>query len=144
MPDHKKKKHFLNLPEYPGGNAAFKKFIHERLRYPAEAMEAKIEGTVIVMYDVHDDGTVHHARVMKGIGHGCDEEALRVIGLVRFEEVKNRGMRVKVTKKTKINFRLPRTVINYMLKGPVKKEKEKIQPGKNKDEPQKYDYTIRF
>ena len=115
MPDHHKKKRFLNLPKYPGGNDAFRKFIAENLCYPEAALEARVTGTVIVEYDIHDDGVVHQPRVIKGIGYDCDEEALRVVGLLRYEKVKNRGLRVKMTSKTNINFRLPGININYSL-----------------------------
>jgi hypothetical protein len=62
MADHHHKKHFLNLPKYIGGSEAFRKFIAENLRYPEAALEAKTEGSVIVEYDISDDGLVHSER----------------------------------------------------------------------------------
>jgi len=142
MPDHHNKKRFLNLPKYPGGNEAFRKFIVENLLYPDAALEARVEGTVIVEYDIHDNGVVQHPRVIKGIGYGCDEEAIRVVGLLRYEKVKNRGLRVRMTSKTNINFRLPGIKINYSfshVSDPQEKQ-ENLQQKNNA--PIIYEYTV--
>jgi TonB family protein len=137
MSEHHKKKHFLNLPKYIGGSEAFKIFIAENLHYPESAIEAKIEGSVIVEYDISDDGLVYNPHVLKGLGYGCDEEAMRVISLLRFEKVKNRGVRVKMTTKTTIHFRLPGVNISYSFS-------EKKEPEQKKDSPVTYEYTVRF
>ena len=135
--EHHHKKRFLNLPKYPGGSEAFKKFIAENLRYPDAALEAKIEGSVIVEYDISDDGLVYNPHILKGLGYGCDEEAVRLIGLLRFEKVKNRGVRVKMTTKTTIHFRLPGVSISYSVP-------QKNEPEQKKDGPVTYEYTVRF
>jgi hypothetical protein len=62
---------------------------------------------------------------------------MRVIGLLRFEKVKNRGVRVKMTTKTTIHFRLPGVNISYSFS-------EKKEPEQKKDSPVTYEYTIRF
>lgn len=113
MTDLPRKKHFLQVPRYGGGSRELRKFISENLRYPARALESGIEGFVIVAYDVLDDGRVENPRVIKGLGHGCDEEALRLIGMLQFEKAKNRGIRVRMTTKTRINFVLPKLIITY-------------------------------
>ena len=136
MPDHHNKKRFLNLPKYIGGSEDFRKFISENLRYPEAAIENKIEGSVIVEYDISDDGLVYNPHVLKGLGYGCDEEAMRVIGLLRFEKVKNRGVRVKMTTKTTIHFRLPGVNVSYSFS-------EKKEP-EQKDSQVTYEYTITF
>ena len=135
--EHHHKKRFLNLPRYPGGSESFKKFIAENLRYPDAALEAKIEGSVIVEYDISDDGLVYNPHILKGLGYGCDEEAVRLIGLHRFEKVKNRGVRVKMTTKTTIHFRLPGVSISYSVP-------QKNEPEQKKDGPVTYEYTVRF
>jgi len=144
MPDHHKKKRFLNLPKYTGGSKAFREFITANLRYPDAALKAGVEGSVIVEYDIHDNGVVQHPRVLKGLGHGCDEEAMRVIGLLLFEKVKNRGVRVKMTTKTTINFKLPGGVkINYT----VTKNSDPVNTtgaDKGKPSPGSYEYTVSF
>lgn len=132
------------MPKYPGGSVAFREFIAASLHYPDAALQAGTEGTVIVEYDVHDDGSVQHPRILKGIGDGCDEEAMRVVGLLRFEKVKNRGLRVKMTTKTRINFRLPPGLrINYSVE---KKEgsQQKNENDKGKPGPETYEYTVSF
>jgi TonB family protein len=144
MPDHHNKKHFLNLPKYIGGSAAFREFIAANLRYPATAQEARIEGSVIVEFDIQDNGVVQNPRILKGIGYGCNEEAMRVVGLLRYEKVKNRGVRVKMTTKTTIHFKLPAgMVINYT----VAKKDDAAKPaetGQDKPGPVKYEYTVSF
>jgi len=107
---HHKKKKFLNLPTYPGGRDAFRKFISENLVYPPAALQNRIEGTVFLSYVVNDLGEIIEARVLKGLGYGCDEEALRLIRLLHYGKVSNRGMRVKSEIKTGIRFLLPTNV----------------------------------
>ena len=137
MPDHHNKKSFLNLPKYIGGNKAFRDFIAENLRYPESALKTKVEGTVIVEYDIHDDGEVSNPRILKGLGYGCDEEAIRLVSLLKFGKVKNRGVRVKMTTKTNINFRLPKESINYTVS-------YSNQPESKNNTTVKYEYTIQL
>ncbi len=70
-------------PSFPGGNHAFLKFISKNVKYPATAREAKSQGQVTVRFQVDADGSVKNAMVPqgKGIGNGCDEEAIRVVML---------------------------------------------------------------
>lgn len=144
MPDHHNKKRFLNMPKYTGGSAAFKQFIAENLRYPDAALEARVVGSVVIEYDIHDNGEVTNPRVLKGLGYGCDEEAMRLIGLLQFEKVKNRGVRVKVTSKTTINFRLPNVSNNLAVSYTMEQGKSNAEPEKKKDEPVVYNYTIQL
>ncbi len=139
MAGNQKKKTFLNKPKYAGGNDAFRQFITDNLHYPQAALEANVEGSVVIEYDIHDTGLVKNMKVLKGLGHGCDEEALRVIRLLRFESVKNRGLRLKITTKTTINFKLPGGVrITY---SPA----EKMEPAETeKEKPVVYGYTIQL
>ena len=144
MPDHHNKKRFLNLPKYNGGSEAFRKFISDNLHYPEAALEALVGGTVIIEFDILDNGIVQNPRVMKGIGHGCDEEAMRVVGMLRYEKVKNRGVRVKMTSKTNINFRLPKGVrINYAITKKDEPAKD-LKTDQDKPAPVTYEYTVTF
>ncbi len=142
MPDHHNKKRFLNLPKYTGGTPAFREFIEKNLRYPDAAMESRIEGSVIVGYDVHDNGEVSNQHILKGLGYGCDEEAMRVVGLLRFDKVKNRGVRVKLTTKTTINFRLPAAAVSYTISYTGKSTSAKAEPEQKPAEAVTYNYTI--
>lgn len=103
----KKAKHFLRQPTYPGGPKALGAFIAKHLTYPETAMKAGIEGTVLVEYDINHEGVVTDTRVLQSIGHGCDEEAVRIIRMLRFDVGKNRGVKVLFHKKTQIRFTLP-------------------------------------
>ena len=67
------------FPEFPGGMAAWSKFIQKNLRYPYMAQETGLQGKVFVSFVIEKDGSVSDVSLVKGIGGGCDEEALRVI-----------------------------------------------------------------
>ncbi|WP_131458208.1 TonB family protein [Jiulongibacter sediminis] len=69
-------------PQFPGGNAEMYRFINQHLNYPPEAKAAKIEGRVFVKFVVQKDGSISQTEIMKGLGHGYDEEALRIIKLM--------------------------------------------------------------
>jgi len=70
------------MPEYPGGDEAFRKFLNTNLRYPVMAKESGIQGAVYVTFVVSKTGNISGVQIMRGIGGGCDEEALRVIKLM--------------------------------------------------------------
>lgn len=118
-----------------------KEFVAKNLRYPEEARAAGIEGKVTVGYQVTDNGVVLNPHIIKGLGYGCDEEALRIIGLLRFAKVKNRKVRVKVTKRTSINFKLPRIKINYAVSSSSKSSEAKGKSDSG-DKKSGYSYTI--
>ena len=101
------KKRFLKLPEFPGGKEAFKAYIKSNLKYPKEALEKQVQGVVYLSAEIDDNGDVLDVKIEKGIGVGCDEEAMRLIKNVRFGGVNNRGLRVKSRKKFRIEFKLP-------------------------------------
>ena len=67
------------MPQFPGGEAEMYKFLAENIKYPALARQKKTEGKVIARFVVFEDGSVGRAEVIKGVGDGCDEEALSVI-----------------------------------------------------------------
>jgi protein TonB len=119
MEREKKPKHFIQQPEYPGGPKELTKFIYENLRYPPEAVQEKIEGTVLLEYDIDYKGNVVDTRILQGVGHGCDEEAARVVRLLKFAVGRNRGVRVLFHNKARIRFKLP---------VPAKVEKTAPQP----------------
>lgn len=140
-----KKKRFLSLPKYPGGSSAFNRFLSDNQVYPEEALQKGIEGDVYVKFIVNDLGNVIEAHVEKGVGHGCDEEALRLVRLLKYEPVRNRGMRVQSSMRTKIPFRLNKNQPSFQIvynsspavtKAPQEKAHEK-QGGV-------YSYTIQF
>lgn len=66
-------------PEFPGGEKAMYDFLATNIKYPAVARDNGIEGTVIVQFIVREDGNIDDPQIVRGIGGGCDEEALRVV-----------------------------------------------------------------
>ena len=107
MSKERRDKHFIKQPVYPGGGKALTEFIYQHLQYPATAVEAGVEGVVLVEFDIDYKGRVVATRVVQGIGHGCDEEACRVVKLLQYEVGKNRGMNVVFHQKAKIQFKKP-------------------------------------
>lgn len=67
------------MPVPPGGKDGFIQYMIQNLKYPEAAKENGIEGMVMVTFVVKSDGSVENIEVIKGIGGGCDEEALRVV-----------------------------------------------------------------
>lgn len=102
---------FIQKPVYPGGKKALDDFIRSNLQYPEEAFKQKAEGSVKVAYDVDVFGAVSNAVVKGGIGYGCDEEALRLVKLLRFEKKKYRGLHIVFHNTILIHFHLPGKVI---------------------------------
>jgi len=142
--ENKKEPKFLNLPKFPGGKVGFQEFVKQHLKYPKAAFDNKTEGTVYLMYRVDGMGNVIEVQITKGIGFGCDEEATRVIKLMKFEKAKNRGLRVTATMRTRINFKLPKAPeiqFEYKPSTTTSKPSTKI-PGKPSGE--SYEYTITF
>lgn len=69
-------------PQFPGGLNAMGSFIKSNYRYPRDAQRANIEGKVYVQFVVNTDGSISSPRVIRGIGGGCDEEALRLVRMM--------------------------------------------------------------
>lgn len=66
-------------PHFPGGEQARMQYLADNIDYPKEARKAGIQGTVYVQFIVEADGSVTNARILRGVGGGCDEEALEVV-----------------------------------------------------------------
>ena len=95
------------MPSFLGGQQKLFEFLGNNLVYPQEAIDAGVEGRVFVEFYIEKDGTVCDAKVLRGIGYGCDEEALRVIGLMpKWSPGKQRGKAVRVRYTLPINFKL--------------------------------------
>ena len=67
------------MPQYTGGEEAMMKYVAENIKYPQAAKDKNISGRVFVGFIVEKDGSVSTVKVLRGIGGGCDEEAVRVI-----------------------------------------------------------------
>lgn len=94
-------------PTPVGGMAAFYKYVSDNLKYPAQARRMGIEGKVFVQFVVDKDGTLTEVQAVKGIGAGCDEEAVKVIqNAPKWTAGKQRGRPVKVRMILPITFKL--------------------------------------
>jgi protein TonB len=70
---------------YEGGKDAMYKFISEHINYPVNAKRNRIQGEVIITVDIAADGKISGEKVVKNIGGGCGEEALRVVRMLKFK-----------------------------------------------------------
>jgi periplasmic protein TonB len=68
-----------SMPMFPGGEAAMYAYLQSNMTYPRMAIEAGISGKVYVTFVVEKDGTITDVKLLRGIGGGCDEEAIRVV-----------------------------------------------------------------
>lgn len=68
-----------SMPKFPGGERGLLKYLADNIRYPEMARESGIQGRVFVSFIVETDGSISDIRVLRGIGGGCDEEAIRVV-----------------------------------------------------------------
>jgi len=94
-------------PEFPGGMGAFYQFVQKKLKYPSQARRMGIEGKVFVQFVVDKKGNITEVLAIKGIGAGCDQEAVRVIqASPRWKPGKQRGKAVKVRMILPITFKL--------------------------------------
>jgi len=95
-----------SMPEFTGGQKALDAFLISNLRYPKSAKDAGITGKVYVSFLIDKAGNVTNVKVLRGIGGGCDEEAVRVIKLTsgKWKPGTQRGKPVKVTMTIPIQF----------------------------------------
>lgn len=84
-------------PEFPGGISEMYKFLGNNIKYPASAQRANVAGRVFVKFVVEKDGSIGNVEVLKGIGFGCDEEAIRVIkSMPKWNPGRQNGKNVRV------------------------------------------------
>jgi len=94
-------------PGFPGGENARIKFLQGNIRYPEQAKDLGIQGRVFITFVVEVDGSISEVRVVRGIGGGCDEEAIRVIKLMpKWNPGKAKGIPVRVQFNLPIKFTL--------------------------------------
>ncbi|GAB3829321.1 energy transducer TonB [Hymenobacter jeollabukensis] len=96
------------MPQPPGGPEGLREYLGKNLRYSAEARQQQVEGKVFVQFVVRPDGQLSDLKVLKGIGAGCDEEALRVIGqMPAWTPGRQNGQVVAVRYTLPVTFSLP-------------------------------------
>ncbi|MGE4540443.1 MAG: energy transducer TonB [Bacteroidales bacterium] len=96
-----------SMPEFPGGPAKMMEYIAKNIKYPAMARESGIQGRVFVNFVVEPDGSVSNVKVLRGIGGGCDEEAVRVVeAMPKWTPGRQRGKAVRVSFNLPVRFTL--------------------------------------
>ena len=95
------------MPSFPGGEVKLVEYIAKNLNYPQEAIEKGIEGRVFVGFIIDVDGSVTDVKLLRGIGGGCDEEAIRVIkSLPKWRPAKQNGVFSRFSYQIPVNFKL--------------------------------------
>ena len=96
-----------NEPEFPGGSDSLYAYIARNIKYPETAKKEKIEGRVFVTFVIEKDGQVSSAKILRDIGGGCGEEAIRVVkSMPKWKPGTQRGNPVR------FQFNLP---VSFML-----------------------------
>jgi protein TonB len=95
------------MPTFPGGMDQVPSFFAANIKYPEIARRAGVEGRVFVQFVVSKDGSITQVQVAKGIGAGCDEEAIRVVKMMpKWTPGKQNGRPVLVQVVVPIQFKL--------------------------------------
>jgi len=93
--------------EFKGGMRKFYEYVGKKMKYPSQARRMGIEGKVFVQFVVERDGSITDVQAIRGIGAGCDEEAMKVIReSPKWNPGKQRGRAVRVRRVIPITFRL--------------------------------------
>lgn len=96
-----------SMPSFPGGQAALMNYLSSNLKYPVAAREMGVSGRVFLTFVVEKDGSVTDIQVLRGIGGGCDEEAVRVVkSMPKWIPGKQRNVPVRVRFNLPVKFTL--------------------------------------
>ena len=129
------------MPQFQGGEARVIKYVADNVVYPAKAKEDGIEGRVFISFIIEKDGSVSNAKVVRGIGGGCDEEAIRVISAMpKWKPGRKNGKPVRVSYMMPIHFKIGEKGVHiktedqdhrweYQTPGKVGKVEKVIQNG---------------
>ena len=95
------------MPTYIGGETARINFINKHIKYPKEARKNNIEGPVYVSFIIEKDGSITNINLIRDIGGGCGEEAMRVVKLMpKWNPGKQNGEFVRVQFMLPFKFKL--------------------------------------
>jgi periplasmic protein TonB len=95
------------MPDFPGGETELYKFLEKNMKYPPMARESGVTGTVYIKFVVNKDGRISDIAILRGIGAGCDEEAIRVIkSMPSWKPGKQNGVAVPVWFTLPVKFTL--------------------------------------
>ncbi len=92
-------------PIFPGGEAAMRKFLADNLVYPMQARRDGVSGTVHVNFVVNTDGSIVDVKIIRSVGSGCSEEALRVVkSMPKWKAGRHNGHAVRVKMSIPVQF----------------------------------------
>jgi protein TonB len=95
------------MPEFPGGLEALLNYLSRNIRYPTEARQQGIQGRVYLSFVIEKNGSVSTIEILRGIGGGCDEEAIRVVEkMPNWNPGKQNGRPVRVIYNLPVRFSL--------------------------------------
>ncbi|WP_026952380.1 M56 family metallopeptidase [Algoriphagus mannitolivorans] len=116
-------------PEPPGGLSGWNSYLAKNLQYPRQARDLGIEGTVIVVFVINNDGSIRDAEILRGIGGGADEEAIRVVmNSPNWKPAYQRGKAVSSRMRLPIRFKMANS-------DQVIVEERKILPAMQSEQP---------
>jgi len=97
----------VDIPaEFPGGINQARQFLANNIRYPDEAVENGVNGTVQVKFTIELDGSISNIEIVKKLGYGCDEEVIRVLKrMPKWTPAKLKGQFVKSYFTMPVSFR---------------------------------------
>ncbi len=111
------------IPEFPGGIQALYKYLGKNIKYPAAAAKANVSGKVFLRFVVTKEGEAKDISIIKGIGFGADEEALRVVSsMPRWRPGMQDSKAVNVLYNLPIAFELDKATGNSTADGPAQEE----------------------
>ena len=95
------------MPELPGGEEELIRYLAQNIQYPKQALDGNTEGRVLIGFVVNKEGDIDDVKVLRSIGDGCDEEAVRVIHkMPKWKPGKNNGKLVNVFYNLPVTFQL--------------------------------------
>ncbi|WP_454803537.1 TonB family protein [Mucilaginibacter phyllosphaerae] len=100
------------VPSFPGGQQAFNKYLAKNIKYPADAKKNKVEGRSVISFIVEKDGSLSDLKVVRALGSGTDEEAIRVLkASPKWKPGVQNGRKVRVQYALPVNFSLANKVV---------------------------------
>lgn len=98
---------FESVEQMPEFNGNVSEYLGRNIQYPQMARETQTTGRVVIRFVINEDGSVSSAKIVKGIGAGCEEEALRVINsMPKWKPGRNNGKAVKVYMTLPVKFQM--------------------------------------
>ena len=95
------------MPVFPGGDMERLRYLAANIQYPIQATENGIQGTVYFQFIVDSKGNITDVKILRGIGGGCDEEALRVINMMpQWKPGRQNGRTVRVIYNMPVVFKI--------------------------------------